>query len=56
MVYIREQPDPDFASLPHDRYDIVTKDALQKFPMPGEMIQAVTGKTCRTTGSSLSTK
>ncbi len=32
MVYIREQPDPDSASLPHDRYDIVTKDALQKFP------------------------
>ena len=32
MVYIREQPDPDFASLPHGRYDIVTKDALQKFP------------------------
>ncbi len=32
MVYIREQPDPDSASLPHDRYDVVTKDALQKFP------------------------
>ena len=32
MVYVREQPDPDFASLPHGRYDIVTKDALQKFP------------------------
>ena len=26
------QPDSDFASLPHGRYDIVTKDALQKFP------------------------
>lgn len=32
MAYIRERPDSDFASLPHDRYDIVTKDALQKFP------------------------
>ena len=32
MFYIREQPDPDFASLPHGRYDIVTKNALQKFP------------------------
>ena len=32
MIYVREQPDPDFASLPHGRYDIVTKDALQKFP------------------------
>lgn len=32
MVYVREQPDPDFSSLPHGRYDIVTKDALQKFP------------------------
>ncbi len=32
MVYIRELPDSDFSSLPHDRYDIVTKDAVQKFP------------------------
>ncbi len=32
MIYIREHPDPDFALLPHGRYDIVTKDALQKFP------------------------
>ena len=32
MVHIREQSDPDFESLPHGRYDIVTKDALQKFP------------------------
>lgn len=39
MVYIREQPDPDFASLPHGRYDIVTKDALQKFPE--DILQAV---------------
>ena len=32
MIYIKEEADPDFASLPHGRYDIVTKDALQKFP------------------------
>ncbi len=32
MIYVREHPDPDFASLPHGRYDIVTKDTLQKFP------------------------
>ena len=32
MIYVREQPDSDFASLPHGRYDIVTKDTLQKFP------------------------
>ena len=32
MIYVKEQPDPDLASLPHGRYDIVTKDALQKFP------------------------
>ncbi len=31
MAHI-EQPDPDFASLPRNRYDIVTKDALQQFP------------------------
>jgi hypothetical protein len=39
MTYLREQPDPDFASLPHGRYDIVTKDALQKFPE--DILQAV---------------
>ena len=39
MIYVREQPDPDFASLPHGRYDIVTKDALQKFPE--DILQAV---------------
>lgn len=43
MVYIREQPDPDFASLPHGRYDIVTKDALQKFPE--DILQAVLERT-----------
>ena len=32
MIHVREQSDPDFSSLPHGRYDIVTKDALQKFP------------------------
>ena len=32
MIYVREQPDPDFASLPHGRYDIVTKNTLKKFP------------------------
>ena len=43
MVYIREQPDPDSASLPHDRYDIVTKDALQKFPE--DILRAVLERT-----------
>ena len=43
MIYIREQPDPDFASLPHGRYDIVTKDALQKFPE--DILQAVLERT-----------
>ena len=32
MVQIRQSPDPDVASLPRDRYDIVTKDALHQFP------------------------
>ena len=32
MTYVKEPPEPDYASLPHDRFDIVTKDALQKFP------------------------
>lgn len=32
MRYINEQSDPDFASLSHSRYDIVTKDALKAFP------------------------
>ena len=43
MVYIREQPDPDFEALPHDRYDIVTKDALQKFPE--DILRAVLERT-----------
>ena len=43
MVYIREQPDPDFASLPHGRYDIVTKDTLQRFPE--DILQAVLERT-----------
>ena len=32
MVQIRQSPDPESASLPWDRYDIVTKDALHQFP------------------------
>lgn len=43
MIYVREQPDPDFAALPHGRYDIVTKDALQKFPE--DILQAVLERT-----------
>ena len=43
MIYIKEEADPDFASLPHGRYDIVTKDALQKFPE--DILQAVLERT-----------
>ncbi len=32
MIYIKEPPEPEYESLPHDRYDIVAKDALQKYP------------------------
>ena len=32
MTYLREESEPDYASLPQDRYDIVTKDTLRKFP------------------------
>lgn len=32
ILFFREQSDSDSASLPHDKYDIVTKDVLQKFP------------------------
>ena len=32
MTYIKEPPGPDYDSLRHDRYDVVTKDALRKFP------------------------
>ena len=39
MIHIREQPDSDFAALPHGRYDIVTKDTVQKFPE--DILQAV---------------
>ncbi len=43
MIYVREQPDLDSASLPHGRYDIVTKDALQKFPE--DILQVVLERT-----------
>ena len=43
MIYVREQSDPDLVSLPHNRYDIVTKDALQKFPE--DILQAVLERT-----------
>ena len=43
MGYVREQPSPDLASLPHGRYDIVTKDALKAFPE--EILQAVMERT-----------
>ncbi len=32
MIYIKESPEPGYKSLRHDRYDVVTKDALHKFP------------------------
>ena len=32
MAYVNEPPAPDYEALPHDRYDIAAKDALQKFP------------------------
>ena len=34
MAYVKkkEPPAPDYEALPHDRYDIAAKDALQKFP------------------------
>ena len=41
MVQIRQSPDPDVASLPRDRYDIVTKDALHQFPK--DILRAVLG-------------
>ena len=32
MVHIRQALDSDVGALPRDRYDIVTKDALERFP------------------------
>ena len=32
MTYIKEPPESDYETLRHDRYDVVTKDALWKFP------------------------
>ena len=32
MIYIKEPTEPDYESLRHDRYDVVTKDALHKYP------------------------
>ena len=41
MVQIRQSSDPDVVSLPRDRYDIVTKDALHQFPE--DILRAVLG-------------
>ena len=32
MMYIKEPTEPDYESLRHDRYDVVAKDALWKYP------------------------
>ena len=41
MVQIPQSSDPEVASLPRDRYDIVTKDALHQFPE--DILRAVLG-------------
>ena len=43
MAQIRQSSDPDVASLPRDRYDIVTKDALHQFPE--DILRTVLGHT-----------
>ena len=43
MIQFRESPDPDVASLPRDRYDIVTKNALHQFP--ADILRTVLGHT-----------
>ena len=43
MIQFRESSDPDVASLPRDRYDIVTKDALHQFPE--DILRTVLGHT-----------
>ena len=32
MTYLKELPEPDYDTLRHNRYDIVAKDALRKYP------------------------
>ena len=43
MIQFRQSSDPDVASLPRDRYDIVTKDALHRFPE--DILRTVLGHT-----------
>lgn len=43
MIYVREKPDPDYESLRHDKYDIVTKDTIKTFPK--DILQSVLART-----------
>ena len=43
MIYLREQAKFDYASLPHNKYDIITKDTIKTYPQ--DILQSVLART-----------
>lgn len=43
MIYVREKTHPDYESLPHNRYDIITKDTIKTYPQ--DILQSVLART-----------
>ena len=43
MIYLREQVEFDYATLPHNKYDIITKDTIKTYPQ--DILQSVLART-----------
>lgn len=43
MIYLREQAELDLKSLPHNKYDIITKDTVKTYPQ--DILQSVLART-----------
>ena len=43
MIYLREQTEFDIKSLPHNKYDIITKDTVKTYPQ--DILQSVLART-----------
>ena len=39
MTHVKEPSEPDYETLRHNRYDVVAKDALRKYP--NDILRAV---------------
>ncbi len=43
MIYLRDQTDPDYTTLPHNKYDIITKDTVKSYPH--DILESVLART-----------